>query len=44
MHYAKSSAGWSAYLNGLQIDYDTFAREVEQACDHVRKHQQNQAA
>ncbi|HRX74821.1 MAG TPA: carboxymuconolactone decarboxylase family protein [Hyphomonas sp.] len=44
VHYAKSSAGWSAYLNGLQIDYDTFAREVEQACDHVRKHQQNQAA
>lgn len=36
VHYAKSSAGWSAYLNGLQVDYDQFRREVQQACDFVR--------
>lgn len=36
VHYAKSSAGWSAYINGLQIDYDTFRSEVKQACEHVR--------
>ncbi|HUT30947.1 MAG TPA: carboxymuconolactone decarboxylase family protein [Sedimentisphaerales bacterium] len=36
VHYAKSSAGWSAYLNGLQMDYDQFKAEVMQACDHVR--------
>jgi len=36
LHYAKSSAGWSAYINGLQIDYDQFRGEVLQACDHVR--------
>ncbi len=37
VHYAKSSAGWSAYINGLQVDYDTFRGEVLQACEHVRK-------
>jgi len=36
VHYAKSSAGWSTYLNGLQVDYDQFKREVEQACEYVR--------
>lgn len=36
VHYAKSSAGWSAYLNGLQIDYEQFKRELHQACEHVR--------
>ncbi len=44
VHYAKSSAGWSAYLNGLDIDYDGFKREVEQACDFVRAQQHKQAA
>ncbi|GMV38331.1 MAG: hypothetical protein AMXMBFR64_00470 [Myxococcales bacterium] len=37
VHYAKSSAGWSAYINGLQVDFDTFKSEVAQACDHVRR-------
>jgi len=36
VHYAKSSAGWSAYINGLQIDFEQFRNEVKQACDHVR--------
>jgi AhpD family alkylhydroperoxidase len=36
VHYAKSSSGWSTYLNGLQVDYDTFKDEIRQACDHVR--------
>lgn len=36
VHYAKSSAGWSTYINGLQLDYDQFKEEVLQACDHVR--------
>ncbi len=36
VHYAKSTAGWSTYLNGLQIDFDTFSKEVLQACEHVR--------
>jgi len=35
VHYAKSSAGWSAYLNGLQVDYEQFRDEVIRACDYV---------
>ena len=39
VHYAKSSAGWSTYINGLQLDYDEFKDEVSQACEHVRSMQ-----
>jgi len=28
-HYAKMSLGWSAYINGIQLDYDQFKRELE---------------
>lgn len=42
LHFAKSSAGWSTYVNGLQLDYDEFKREIEQACDYVRTHQGQQ--
>ena len=37
VHYAKSTAGWSAYINGLQVDFDQFRHEVDLACEHVRK-------
>ncbi len=37
LHFAKQSAGWSAYINGLQLDYDEFTREIDQACEHVRQ-------
>ncbi|MER3553940.1 MAG: alkylhydroperoxidase [Meiothermus sp.] len=36
VHYAKSSAGWSTYINGLQLDYEAFRDEVLRACEHVR--------
>lgn len=36
VHFAKSSAGWSTYISGLQLDFDTFKAEVLQACEHVR--------
>jgi len=39
VHYAKSSAGWSAYVNGLQLDFDQFKNEVLQACEHARSMQ-----
>lgn len=35
VHYAKHSLGWSGYLNGIQQDYDTFAREVERIGEHM---------
>ena len=40
MHFAKSSAGWSTYLNGLPVDIDQFRDELRRVCEHVR----NQAA
>jgi len=37
IHFAKSSAGWSTYVNGLQFDYDEFKKEVDFASEHVRQ-------
>ena len=37
VHYAKSSAGWSAYLNGMQTDFEQFKGEIARACVHIRK-------
>lgn len=34
-HYAKHSLGWSAYLNGMQTDYDQFKHELEQVGEHM---------
>lgn len=36
VHFAKSSAGWSTYINGMQIDFDEFKNEVARACEYVR--------
>ena len=36
IHYAKSTAGWSTYINGYQEDYEQFTKEVDQICAHVR--------
>lgn len=44
LHFAKSCAGWSTYINGLQIDYDQFKKEVFQAVKYVRSQQAKKAA
>jgi AhpD family alkylhydroperoxidase len=36
VHYAKSTAGWSTYVNGMQLDFEEFKSEILQACEHVR--------
>ena len=36
IHYAKSSAGWSTYLNGLAYDHEQFKREVSTVVRFVR--------
>lgn len=36
LHFTKSSAGWSAYVNGLQLDFEEFKKETDQVCEHVR--------
>ncbi|MBI5191070.1 MAG: carboxymuconolactone decarboxylase family protein [Nitrospirae bacterium] len=44
VHYAKSTAGWSAYLNGMQVDYDQFKAEILKACEFVRAKGEAKAA
>lgn len=39
VHFAKSSAGWSTYITGMQTDFEQFKAEVLQACEHVRSMQ-----
>ncbi len=39
VHYAKATAGWSTYINGLQLDFDQFKDEITRACEHVRESQ-----
>lgn len=39
VHFAKATAGWSTYVNGLQADYETFKDEVLRACEYVRSRQ-----
>ena len=37
IHYAKATAGWSAYINGMALDYNEFTKEMDAICAHVRK-------
>ena len=37
VHYAKSSAGWSAYLNGMQVNYEEFKDELRRAGEHAKR-------
>lgn len=37
IHFSKSSAGWSTYVNGLQFDYDEFKKEVDIASEYVKQ-------
>ena len=39
VHYAKAVAGWSTYVNGLQIDLEQFKDEVLRICEHVHANQ-----
>ncbi len=39
VHYAKSSAGWSTYLNGMQLDFDEFKKELLEGIEYAKKMQ-----
>jgi AhpD family alkylhydroperoxidase len=43
VHFAKSSAGWSTYINGMQLDYEQFRRELADIIRHVRRAQAAEA-
>lgn len=38
VHYAKHTVGWSAYLNGMQQDYEEFSNELHQVGEHLSEH------
>jgi AhpD family alkylhydroperoxidase len=38
VHVAKNTAGWSAYVNGMQVDYDEFQKEVKKMVEFARSH------
>ena len=38
IHYAKSAAGCSAWLNGFQFDFEEFKKEINQVASYVREH------
>ena len=37
LSYSKSSAGWSALINGSQADFQQFKKDVDSACSHIRQ-------
>jgi len=39
-HYAKMSVGWSAYINGIQQDFEQFKREVKQMSEFVSRQEE----
>ncbi len=39
LHFAKNTAGWSTYINGLQLDFETFKKEIDAVSDYVHKQQ-----
>jgi AhpD family alkylhydroperoxidase len=43
IHFAKSSAGWSTYINGLQMDFELFKAEIDESCEHIRHAQMMEA-
>ena len=36
VHYAKHTLGWSAYLNGIQQDFEQFKRELGEIGNYLR--------
>jgi AhpD family alkylhydroperoxidase len=44
VHVAKNSAGWSTYVNGMQVDYDVFKSEIKKASEFIRAKEAKKAA
>lgn len=43
VHFAKAVSGWSTYVNGMQLDFEEFKREIDMAGEYIRAHQQEHA-
>ncbi len=37
VRYSKHSTGWSTYLNGMQIDFENFKRELDEVAAYITK-------
>ena len=37
VHFAKSSMGWSTYVNGLGVNYEQFRDEVRRMVEYVNE-------
>jgi AhpD family alkylhydroperoxidase len=44
VHFAKSSAGWSTYINGLQLDFNEFKNEIDKAGAYIRRSQMERSS
>lgn len=42
IHFAKATAGWSTYINGLQIDFELFKSEIDQSVEFAKMQMQKQ--
>lgn len=40
VHFAKANAGWSAYLNGLQFDFEEFKQELLEGIEYAKRMQE----
>jgi len=44
VHVTKASIGWSTYINGMQVDFDLFRKEVKQVVDYIKAQEAKKAA
>lgn len=44
LYIAKHTSGWSAYLNGMQYDYDLFKGEMERSATYLREEMRRRKA
>lgn len=42
VHFAKANAGWSAYINGIQADFEQFKQEILDSVEYAKKHMQQE--
>jgi len=44
LHVAKSSAGWSTYINGMQLDFEEIKKEEHRMAEHLKGRMAKKAA
>ena len=43
VHFAKETSGWSTYVNGLQVDFDAFKKDVQNILKYVKENNKVEA-